>query len=123
MEMATWSPYITAIACGLAAGLMTLARRGAMPLKQTRRLAGWNRWRHSLSGFCLAGGVAGGVTLLACEHVSPAKSIGFALLISGCYDLASSEGLAWIARQYLQSRPPADDDLPEKWRGNGTPGA
>jgi hypothetical protein len=112
------SEITVALACGLGAGLMTLARRGAMPSKKVSRLAGWSRWRHSVSGCCLAAGVAIGASLLASDHVGPMMRIGFTLILSGCYDLASSEGLAWIAKQYLSSRQKDEDDLPEKWRGD-----
>lgn len=128
MEATTWLENQAAVAgvCGIGAGLMTLARRGAMPTKQVRRLAGWKRWHHSLSGFCLAAGVGTGAALLLSAHLSALNRIGLTLIISACYDLATSEGLAFIARMYLRQRrddenDKGDDDLPDHWNDNGKP--
>lgn len=126
MEPSTWleNQLIVASVCGLGAGLMTLARRGAAISGPVKRLRGWNRWRHGLSGFCLAAGVAGGVSLLVKDHLTAWNRIGLSFIISGCYDIATSEGLAFIARTYLRQRKGdenEDEDLPDKWRDNGKP--
>ena len=127
MEPSTWleNQLIVASVCGAGAGLMTLARRGAMPTKQVKRMAGWKRWRHSLSGFCLAAGVGTGAALLSSDHLKPMNRIGLTLLISACYDIATSEGLAYIARIYLRRKQDDesedDEDLPDKWKNNGKP--
>lgn len=129
MEATTWLENQIAVACvcGLGAGLMTLARRGAAISTPVKKLRGWNRWRHGLSGFCLASGVAGGVSLLVRDHLAPMNRIALSIVISACYDVATSEGLAYIARTYLQrisdekNESDEADDLPEKWRDNGKP--
>jgi hypothetical protein len=97
-----WNPYLTAAACGVGAGLMTLARRAALSPQSVKALDGWDRWRHSLSGFFLGGGLAAGVALLAHELASAPVRIGWALCLSATLDIATSEGLAFVAKRFLK---------------------
>jgi hypothetical protein len=63
---------------------------------------------------CLAGAVGAGLSLLLADSLSPERKIGLCLLISACVDIASAEGLAWIAETFLQQlkrrRSPNDAD-------------
>ena len=97
-----WNPYLTAAACGVGAGLMTLARRAALATPQVKAMGGWDRWRHSLSGCCLAAGLSAGVALLVHEVTSAPVRIGWALCLSATLDIATSEGLAFVAKRFLK---------------------
>jgi hypothetical protein len=50
----------------------------------------------------LAGAVGAGLSLLIADSLSPERKIGLCLLVSACIDIASAEGLAWIAEVFLQ---------------------
>ena len=97
--MSDWKPSDLEAAawCGLAAAFGTLARRGVLPSKQVQRLVGWRRWRHALSGCCLAAGAAAGASLLTSDYLAAQTRLGLMLIVSVCWDLTTSEGLAYMA--------------------------
>jgi hypothetical protein len=61
----------------------------------------------------LAGGLAAGVALLAHELAAAPVRIGWALVISSVVDLATSEGLAFVAKRILKIETNDDNDKPQ----------
>ena len=105
-------PVVVSIVAGLGTGSVTLARRLALPTQIVRRAPFWRRLQHSLAGFVWAGAAGGGIALVMADVMQPTRLIGSIILGSVCFDLTSSEGIAWIARTYLRitkdTKPPDD---------------
>ena len=95
-------PLAVAVLAGIGTGAATFARRMAIPTEAVRRSPCWRRARHAFAGFFLAGAAGFGVAALLNDQLQPTRLIGLATLLGACFDLTTSEGLAWLAKTYLR---------------------
>lgn len=110
-------PLAVAVISGIGTGSVTLARRLALPTQVVRRAPFWRRLQHSLAGFVWAAGAGGGISLVMADTMQPTRLIGLTILGAVCFDLTSSEGIAWIARTYLRITKDAPKEPPDESHG------
>jgi hypothetical protein len=112
-------PVTVATLSGIGTGCVTLARRLAIPSQTVKRSPFWRRLQHSLAGFVWAGAAGFAIAMLLADVVAPTRLIGWTVLLAVCFDLTSSEGLAWLARTYLRVKK-EDSTTTDDSRGTGS---